>query len=60
MLALTRRIGERIIIDKNVTITLLSTRRGSARIGIEAPKSVAVRREEVTDMTLDASHEDGN
>ncbi len=47
MLVLTRKIGEKIIIDHNVKITVLSANGTHFRIGIDAPKEVAVHREEV-------------
>jgi carbon storage regulator len=48
MLIVTRRIGERIMIGSDVTVTVLGVTRGNqVRIGIEAPKSVPVHREEV-------------
>lgn len=47
MLILTRRSGESIIINENITITLLEQKGHQTRIGIEAPKSISVHREEV-------------
>ena len=47
MLVLTRKHGERIVIDGNITITIVEVRGDKVRIGIEAPKDVAVHREEV-------------
>ena len=48
MLILTRRIGEIIRIGDDVTVTVLEVKGGSqVRIGIEAPKSVPVHREEI-------------
>jgi carbon storage regulator len=47
MLILTRRIGESVKIGDDVTLTVLGVRHGQTRIGITAPKSVAVHREEV-------------
>ena len=47
MLILTRRIGETLMIGDNVTITVLEVKGGQVRIGINAPKSVSVHREEV-------------
>lgn len=48
MLVLTRRIGERIIISDDIVITVLSqSDDGHARLGIDAPKEIAVNREEV-------------
>lgn len=47
MLILTRRAGERLRIGDDVIVTILEIRGTQARIGIEAPKSVAVDREEI-------------
>jgi carbon storage regulator len=47
MLVLTRRIGEKIIIGDDITITLLGFNFNQARIGIEAPRDKAVHREEI-------------
>jgi carbon storage regulator len=47
MLVLTRRIGEEIVIDGNIRITITSVRAGKVRIGISAPDSVLVDRREV-------------
>jgi carbon storage regulator len=47
MLVLTRRVGERLIIGGEVTITVLGLVRDRARVGINAPRNVAVHREEI-------------
>jgi carbon storage regulator len=47
MLILTRRIGETIRIGDDVFVTVLEIHGNQVRIGIQAPKSVAVHREEV-------------
>ena len=47
MLILTRRIQESIMIGDDVTMTILSVRGNQVRIGIDAPKSVEVHREEI-------------
>lgn len=49
MLILTRRIGETIKIGDEVSITVLDTKGGSTKIGINAPKEIAVHREEIYD-----------
>ena len=47
MLILTRRIGESIIINGNVTVCILAVRGNQVRLGIKAPADVAVHREEI-------------
>jgi carbon storage regulator len=47
MLILSRRIGEAIVINENVRILVLSASGGTVRLGIDAPRSVEVHREEV-------------
>lgn len=47
MLILTRRPGESIIINDHITITLLEMQGNQTRIGIDAPRDVAVHREEI-------------
>jgi carbon storage regulator len=47
MLILTRRTGETIMIGENVTVTVLAVKGNQVRVGVNAPKEVAVHREEV-------------
>ena len=47
MLILTRRIGESLIIGDNVTITVLGVKGNQVRLGVNAPKTVSVHREEI-------------
>ncbi len=47
MLVLSRRVGESIVIGDDVTVTVLEVRGDVVRIGINAPRSVAVHREEL-------------
>ena len=47
MLILTRRVGETLMIGDEVSVTILGVKGNQVRIGIQAPKSVAVHREEI-------------
>lgn len=47
MLILTRRVGETLMIGDSVSITVLGVKGNQVRIGITAPKDVAVHREEI-------------
>ena len=47
MLVLSRRVGERLMIGDDVVVTVLEVRSDGVRLGIDAPRSVAVNRAEV-------------
>lgn len=47
MLILTRRVGESLMIGDDVNVTVLGIKGNQVRIGVNAPKHVAVHREEI-------------
>ncbi|MGR3806525.1 carbon storage regulator CsrA [Pasteurella testudinis] len=47
MLILTRKIGESLLIGEDISISVLSVRGNQVKIGVNAPKDVAVHREEI-------------
>lgn len=60
MLALTRRKGDSIIIGDNIQVTIISVQGEQVKIGIEAPKDVAVYRKEIYDQIISANKEATN
>jgi len=66
MLILTRRIGETIRVGDEVSLTVLDAKGGSTKIGITAPKEVAVHREEIyekiarEEQAVSTKHNAGN
>ena len=47
MLILTRRVGETVVIGDDIEITVLGVKGNQVRIGVKAPRDVAVHREEI-------------
>jgi len=52
MLVLTRRPGEEIVIDGNIRLTVVSVKGDRIRIGIEAPPSVTIDRQEIHERRI--------
>ena len=49
MLVLSRKVGERILIGENITVTVVRVTGGGVRLGVEAPSNLAVVRQELKD-----------
>ena len=47
MLILTRRVGEVLVVDEDIKITVLAVRGNQVRLGVDAPKDVQVHRQEI-------------
>ena len=52
MLVLSRKRNESVIINDNIVVTVIDVRGDKVRIGIEAPRDVAVHRQEVLEATV--------
>ena len=60
MLILTRRVGETVMIGNEVTVTVLGVKGNQVRIGVNAPKDVAVHREEIYERIRREEDTDGH
>ena len=59
MLILTRRVGETLMIGEEVTVTVLGVKGNQVRIGVNAPREVAVHREEIFEQ-INAENRESN
>ena len=59
VLILTRRLNETLMIGNEITVTVLGVKGNQVRLGVNAPKSVAVHREEVFDR-IQTEQQDNN
>ena len=50
MLVLSRKVGEKILIGDNVTVTIVRVAQGIVRVGVEAPKNTPILREEISEQ----------
>jgi carbon storage regulator len=57
MLVLTRRLGEVIVFDGNIHVTIVAVKGDKVRIGIEAPENVPVDRKEVHEQRTQSENE---
>jgi carbon storage regulator len=55
MLVITRRVGEEIVIDGNIRVTVVAARGRQVRLGISAPNSIPVDRKEIFDRRFKAN-----
>jgi len=58
MLVLSRRVDESLLIDKDIKITVLDIKGGQVRLGITAPESIKIHREEVFNRIQEESSEE--
>ena len=57
MLVLNRKIGEQIVIGKDITVTVVEIKHGRVRLGVSAPSEVSIHREEVA-MRIEESQQE--
>ena len=55
MLILTRKLGEKINIGDDITVTLLEIKGAQIKLGIQAPKSIGIHRNEIYEKIREAN-----
>lgn len=60
MLVLSRKIGESVVIGNSIRITVLGFDRGFVKVGIEAPRSIPVHRQEIQDKIVEVNRQSAN
>ena len=58
MLVLSRKVGEKIVIGKDITLTIVEVRGDKVRLGIAAPREIPVHRQEVVDAISAATKDE--
>ena len=54
MLVMSRKVGERILIGEEITVTVVKVSGGGVRIGVEAPMELSIMREELAEKIMAA------
>ena len=60
MLVLSRKLNEKIVIDGNIEVTVIAIHQGKVRLGVKAPKRIAVHRQEVQRLITEKNGSSGS
>ncbi len=55
MLILSRKLGESVLLDDKITITVIEVSKGVVKLGIDAPKEMLILRKELEEVVKDAN-----